>query len=277
VALALAAVTALTWGTMEVIFLRAAKGIGAFSLVLWLAIMGTVIALPIALLTGRPEGTTGELAAALGAAALGFGAGALYFVALQHGQLSVVSPIVATQAAVAALAAALLLDEPLGAALVGGLLVVLVGTVLAAGGRGAADHLAIVLAVGSAIGLGLYAVALGETADAIGGMWAVVAYRVVTLAVLLPLAVRHARLHLPQAHRRPLVIAVLLETIGFIALAYALAEGPVGPVAAIAVQYSTVAVVGAAVVLHERLRPSQWLGVGLVLAAVLVISLSREV
>jgi drug/metabolite transporter (DMT)-like permease len=276
VALALAAVTAITWGTMEVIFLKAAKGIGAFSLVLWLAIMGTVVALPVALLTGRPEGSTGELAAALGAAALGFGAGALYFVALQHGQLSVVSPVVATQAAVAALAAALLLDEPLGAALAGGLLVVLVGTVLAAGGRGAADHLAIVLAVGSAIGLGFYAVALGETADAVGGMWAVVAYRVLTLAVLLPLAVRHGRLHLPQEQRRPLAVAVVLETIGFAALAYALAEGPVGPVAAIAVQYSTVAVVGAAVVLHEHLRRSQWLGVGLVLAAVVVISLTRE-
>ena len=66
----------------------------------------------------RPaRGLDNELAAALGAAALGFGAGALYFVALQHGQLSVVSPIVATQAAAAALAAALLLDEPLGAAL----------------------------------------------------------------------------------------------------------------------------------------------------------------
>ena len=49
--------------------------------------MGTVVALPVALLTGRPEGSTSELAAALGAAALGFGAGALYFVALQHGQL----------------------------------------------------------------------------------------------------------------------------------------------------------------------------------------------
>ena len=135
-ALALAAVTAITWGTMEVIFLKAAKGIGAFSLVLWLAIMGTVVALPIAMLTGRPEGSTSELVGALAAAALGFGAGALYFVALQHGQLSVVSPIVATQAAVAALAAALLLGEPLGWALAAGLLVVLVGTVLAAGGRG---------------------------------------------------------------------------------------------------------------------------------------------
>ena len=75
-------------------------------------------------------------------------------------------------------------------------------------------------------------------------MWAVLAYRVLTLAVLLPLALRHARLHLPRDHRKPLAVAVVLETIGFAALAYALAEGPVGPVAAIAVQYSTVAVVG---------------------------------
>ncbi len=275
-ALALAAVTAATWGSMEVLFLRAAKDIGAFSLVLWLAIMGGALALPLALATGAPGGSGGELLGAGMAAACGVGAAVLYFFALQHGQLAVVSPIVATQAGVAALLATILLDESLGAGPAVGLLIALGGAAIASGGRGAADRLALLLAAGSAVSFGAYAVLLAETTDAVGGLWAVLAYRALTLVLLLPWAWRTGRLHLPVHHRSPLAVAVVLETIGFAAFAYALAEGPVGPVAAIAVQYSTVAVVGAALVLRERMPAWRWAGVALVLVAVLLISLTRE-
>jgi len=270
--LALAALTAVTWGSMEVLFLRAVKAIGAVALVLWLAVMGTALALPLALATGMPGGDAVDLAAAFGTGAIGIVGGVLYFVALQHGQLAVVSPIVAAQAAAAAVVAAVVLGESLGVVVSLGLLGATVGVVLSAGGRGEADRLAVSLAVGSAVTFGFYNVALGETADAVGAFWAVLTYRALSLVVLLPWAWRTGNLELPRAQRRPLAAGAVLETIGFAALAFALAMGPVGPVAAVAVQYSTVAVVLAALLLRERLRPLQWAGVAVVLLSVLVIA-----
>ena len=245
---------------MEVIFLKAAKGIGAFSLVLWLAIMGIVVALPVAVLTGRPEGSTNELAAALGAAALGFGAGALYFVALQHGQLSVVSPIVATPsrgggarggAAARRAARRGARGRPPGGA----------GRDGARGGRARRRR-----PPGDRAGGRLRhrprVLRRGARRDRGRGRRHVGRGRVPRAHARGPAAARRAaRSPAPAARPPPAArVAVVLETIGFAAFAYALAARPVGPVAAIAVQYSTVAVVGAAVVLHERLPRGLWLG-----------------
>ena len=64
----------------------------------------------------------------------------------------------------------------------------------------------------------------------------------------------------------------VLETIGFCTLAIALARGPVAIVAVVASQYPVIAVTGAAYLLREKLRARQWVGVGLVLVSVAVLS-----
>jgi drug/metabolite transporter (DMT)-like permease len=60
---------------------------------------------------------------------------------------------------------------------------------------------------------------------------------------------------------------VILETMGLLAFTAALDRGPVAIVSVIMAQFSTVAVVLAAVLLHERLRRHQWAGVALVIVA----------
>ena len=60
---------------------------------------------------------------------------------------------------------------------------------------------------------------------------------------------------------------VTLETMGLLAFTAALDRGPVAIVSVIMAQFSTVAVVLAALLLHERLRRQQWVGVALVIAA----------
>ena len=61
------------------------------------------------------------------------------------------------------------------------------------------------------------------------------------------------------------MIAAVLETAGFIALSLALERGPVAVAAVIMAQFATVAVLLAAVVLHERLLLHQWIGVAMMI------------
>jgi drug/metabolite transporter (DMT)-like permease len=262
---------------MEVLFLRAAKTIGALALVLWLSVLGTAFSLPLALASGTPPGGYGALAPAAGVALVGFAGALLYFLALQHGQLAVVSPLVAMQAAFSVIIAVAVLDEVLGPGLVVGLVLAAAGVALATLVRSAETPAAVPIALACAASalFGTYNVLLAETADDAGPLWSVLAFRLVSLVVLLPWAVRAHSLYVPPGSRVAVVAGSALETIGFVALAVALERGPVAVVAVVAVQYSTIAVALAGLVLHERLRRRQWVGVVLVLASVALIAGTR--
>ena len=77
-----------------------------------------------------------------------------------------------------------------------------------------------------------------------------------------PSSVRAASCGCRVAGRRWLALSSVLETIGFCTLAIALSRGPVAVVAVVASQYPVIAVTGAALLLRERLRTRQWVGVG---------------
>jgi drug/metabolite transporter (DMT)-like permease len=118
-------------------------------------------------------------------------------------------------------------------------------------------------------------VALSTSADDIGPLWAVLIYRALSVAVLLPLALARGVAALPAPVRKPMIVAGLCDIVGFTALAYGLERGPVAIVSVVAAQFATIAVVLGAKVLGERMRPHQWVGVALVLASVSFIALAR--
>ncbi len=82
----------------------------------------------------------------------------------------------------------------------------------------------------------------------------------IALAMRVPAAVDRPQLRLLGA-------ATLLETVGFVALTSALDIGPVAVASVVMAQFSTVAVLLAALVLHERLLRHQWIGVAMMIAA----------
>jgi drug/metabolite transporter (DMT)-like permease len=271
VAIALALCTALMWGTMEVLLLRTAKAAGAYTLGLWLAILGGAILLPLALIFGDRTGPS-DLAFALLPGLLGLAGSYLYWVALRVGKLAVVSPTVAASGGVAAVLAVALLGERFQPALAFAMAVSVLGIVLAstsgeAGATGAG------WAAASALVLGLYTITLSDSAELVGALWSVTAYRVASLLVLVPFGLsQHRSFALPRAVRPWVVAGAILETLGFVAFVAALKIGPVALVSVLMAQFSTVAVVLAATVLRERLRPHQWVGVSIVLASVAVIA-----
>jgi DME family drug/metabolite transporter len=273
VTLLLAAITAVTWGCGELVYLRITKAIGGYTASLWTSIFGLVLIIPVAIASGEPKSGAVDFALALGGALVGVLGALLYALALQYGQLSIVSPVVSSAAGVSAVLAVVILGEHLStvsAIAVGGAVlgVVLTAWVASGGSHGRATGLAVV----AALGLGTYNLLLASSADAIGPIWAIVAFRFASVVVLAPLAYKRGQLLLVHAERRWLGLSCVLETIGFCTLAIALGRGPVAIVAVVASQYPVIAVTGAAYLLRERMRARQWVGVALVLASVAVLS-----
>jgi inner membrane transporter RhtA len=274
-AVGLALITALTWGVMEVLLLRLAKSVGAFTVAVWLAVLGGAMALPIAL-ASAPAPEMSDLAISLGPGILGLGATFLYLVALRVGQLTVVSPTVATSGGVGALLAVVFLNERFELAVALAVIASVVGVVMAsASGRGRVTGVG--WAIPAAVLFGAYTTALAVSAERIGPMWAVLGYRVTTLLILIPigLSIPGLRFSLPREVRTTVVAAAVLEAVGFAAFSIALDLGPVAIVSVIMAQFTTVAVILAAVVLTERLRSHQWAGVAIVIGSIVALGTLR--
>jgi drug/metabolite transporter (DMT)-like permease len=275
VAVLLAAVCAVAWGSMEVLLLRSAKEIGALRLNLWLMVVGGLLIAPVVVLSG-PVPSPDDLPIAVAPALVGLAASTTYMMALRDGMLSLVSPTVATSGGLGAVLAVVVLGERLTPVQIGGLTAAVAGVVLATsrGRRGSARGMG--WAIAAALLFGLYTVTLAVASERLGPVWAVVAYRITGLVVLGAFfAVRRVSPWLDPVSFRRVSMAAILETVGFVAFTVALTIGPVAVVSVIMAQFSTVAVVLATVVLRERLLSHQWVGVVMMLTATAVLGATR--
>jgi drug/metabolite transporter (DMT)-like permease len=267
VPVALALVTALAWGTAELLMLRGARRLKPLGLARWLMVAGTLMILPIALFTG-PLPSLRDVPYAVAPALFALGGSLAYFRALSAGQLTIVSPTVATSGGFAALVAILFLGERFSLLGMIGLSLGVVGVVVATYVRGGGRAEGVGWAVVGAVLLGVYTVALAASTERIGPVGSVAAYRVTGLVVLWAAApFAKGPLGLPRADIGLVLGAAAIETVGFAAFTTALDLGPVAIVAVIAAQFSTVAVVLAAVVLHERIHRYQWVGVAMMIGS----------
>ena len=270
----LAMMTAIAWGVNEWVVARAARTISIPVLGMWMSTFGLVVILPIAFVTGMPPnlGTSG-LVSLFGPGLLAVGSGFVYWMALRIGKLAIVSPVVATSGAVAALLAVFLLGErfgPIGAVALFG---AVAGVVLASYGGDSGSRAGMGLAAVAAVGFGAYTFALALASADIGPAWAVAGYRIAGIMVFLPVVMlRHLEWRLDREQRRLVMTATVLETVGFITLVMAFGLERVAIVSVIMAQFATVAVLLAATVLRERLRPHQWAGVGVVIVATSVLA-----
>ena len=266
---------AVFWGIAELQIMRVAKGAGALTGALWLSIFGGVGAVILAPLSGMPEGAGVDLAVGAAVGLLGLCGTAMYFLAMRDGQLTVISPVIATNGGIAALLAVLVLGESLPVAIAIGSGLAVCGVVLASTEAWGTRSRGVGWAVLAAIAFGAYTAALSVSADDIGPLWAVLVYRAVMVVILLPFALARGGAALPPPVRKPMLIGAACDIVGFTALAYGLERGPVAVVSVIGAQFATIAVVLGAKVLGERMRPHQWVGVGIVLVSVSCIALAR--
>jgi drug/metabolite transporter (DMT)-like permease len=258
---------ALCWGLATLSSSRSSPVIGGMSTLAWVAIIGLVASVP-ALLIDRPAAhVPTEALAWLALSGLGYVLGLLLlYVAMTRGPVGIAAPIASTEGAVAAVIAVWAGEEASPALLValavvvGGLLLTTVSREPSAPGAAVPDFLVLSAAAALFLGVGLYAAArVGDDAPI---SWLMAAGRVVGVVVIaLPLAIGR-RLRFDRAVLGWLVVAGVLEVVGFIGFGVGAPAG-VAITAVLASQFAVVATVGAAL-LGERLERRRWMGVGVV-------------
>ncbi|MEO5884811.1 MAG: EamA family transporter [Candidatus Limnocylindrales bacterium] len=298
---------AILWAVATLASSRSSRLIGSRVVLAWVMIVGTVVGVPMALVTGVPTDVSSETLILMLVAGLCY-SGGLYsaYRALTIGKVSIVAPIVATEGGIAALIAVVLGDSlGLSAALL--LAVIAAGVVLSAieparpivpaGDFGmAADALdgpaselaiepariplvrdqaeeaprtrqAVLFSVIAAAVFGVGLVASGKAAVLVAPIWVALAARLVGLVIVA----------LPLILQRRLVVTrqvlplVLISGVGEILGSTLSAWGATQSIAIVAVlgsQFAAIAAVAAFLLFGERLSRTQVLGVILIVAGV---------
>jgi drug/metabolite transporter (DMT)-like permease len=201
-----------------------------------------------------------------------------FYRALAIGTMSIVAPISATGAAVPVVVGIAGGDRP-AALQLAGIVAAVVGVVLASRELDephpeghVPERTSIALALVAALGFGTFFVGMDAGADA-SVPWALVANRVASVTAVL-LVVGAARVPLPGSPRRlaPLVLVGLLDAGANGLYAWGSTEGLVSVVAVLGSLYPVATVLLARLVLGERVRRVQEVGIVAALAGVVLIA-----
>lgn len=284
---------ALCWGVSDFVARFAARRTGAFRALLAMQVIG-LLALSVFLestggfsrgvaLSGWQPWRLAVFAAVLNT----IGSLALYY-AFQIGVMTIVAPISSSYPAIT-VALALLGGERIRALGAVGLGITLTGVILAAASfnltasedsSGKTPGTRLARGVGwslvSTVSFGVMFWFLGfHVLPVMGAAVSVWVIRLSTSSLLL-LAAAPARQSLRISWGGVwwlLIIMGLMDTIAYVANNAGLRGGPVSVVTVIASMYGAVTVLLSAIFLRERLRRSQWLGVALIFAGIVLVSL----
>jgi drug/metabolite transporter (DMT)-like permease len=269
--------TAALFATSGLLNSRASKIIGSWSAVAWTMLVGLILTTPFIFIAGIPDGL-GDSWPRLVVAGAGNVAG-LVFVgfAFRVGKVGVVTPIVATEGAIAAVVAAILGESilPIVAFL---LFVIMVGVVVSAVAPDPEplDHerpvVAALLATGSAVAFGLSLFASGSLSSDLPISWVLLPARIVGVVVLLiPLATtRNLRITRKTV---PMVIGMgVAEVFGLTCFAIG-AQYEVAITSVLASQFAPISAVMAYFLFREKLGRLQITGVVILVAAVTSLTL----
>jgi drug/metabolite transporter (DMT)-like permease len=270
--------TAIFFASSSLLSSRAVKVIGSWSAVAWTMLVGLLVTVPFLLASGVPAAVS-ENVGWLVVTGLGNVSGlVLAGLAFRVGKVGVITPILATEGAIAAVIAALLGESI--APLVGFLLLVIVGGIVIAAvapDPEPLDHerpvLAVLLATGGAVVFGLSLYAAARLSGELPIAWVLLPARLVgVIALTIPLAL--SRRLLITRGTAPLVVGMgFAEVIGFTCFAIG-AQYQVAVTSVLASQFAPIAAVMAYVLFKERLGRLQVTGVTILVVAVTALSIA---
>ena len=270
--------TAVFFASSSLFSSRAVKVIGSWSAVAWAMLVGLVITLPFLFAAGVPDAVSENVGWLL-VAGLGNVAGlVLAGLAFRVGKVGVITPILATEGAIAAVIAAFLGESI--APIVGFLLLVIVGGIVIAAiapDPEPLDHerpvLAVLLATGGAVVFGLSLYAAASLSGDLPIAWVLLPARLVgVIALTIPLAL--ARRLIITRRTAPLVVGMgFAEVIGFTCFAIG-AQYQVAVTSVLASQFAPIAAVMAYVLFKEKLGRLQITGVAILVVAVTALSIA---
>ena len=269
---------ALLWGVPDVPLAVAVRRVGELPVLVWSLAIGTLAVLPIVVATGAPHLTTRGIGLAIAAAAVTVPAYLTAFTAFQTCPVSVVTPILSCEGAAAAVIAVIFGEQLsfalaifLGVAVVG---VVLVG--LSGGDQGRAHARGVAFVCLAALIWGVVLALGAPVARELGVWWGFLLVRIFALlfALALALGTRRGPALGPALRREPWRIAAwgLGDAGAYLCFYLAAHRGPVAVASVLAAQFAVFGALSGVLLLNERLRARQWLGIAVVLVAVSAIA-----
>lgn len=267
----LAALAALSWGTADFIGGLASRQAPARSVVVYSQLVGLgMAALGAPLLGGDPtplDFIWGGAAGLLGS----FGLVALY-TALAGGKISVVAPVSGVISAGVPLLFGLLIGERPASTAVAGMVVALVAIWLVSAGEDLAAS-GVGLALVSGAGFAGFAIVIGQTSDT-SGVWPLIPARASSILLIVAFSLLTSGSIRPPRKVGGLVAASGLgDMVANMLFLTASHLGLLSIAAVVSSMFPAPTVLLGRFVLHEQVRPAQWVGLALALVAVALISI----
>jgi drug/metabolite transporter (DMT)-like permease len=270
-AIVLALISAVVYGTSDYCGGRAARGAPLLLVVLVTQVSSASVSLIVISASGDRFPGGADVAWSIGAGLTSIIAVASFYFALAQGAMTVIAPITAVVSAVVPVAVGIATGErPAPVALVG-VVVALVAVALISGATRRAERVTppriVGLAVVAGAGFGLLFVFLDRTSDA-SGFWPLLIGQLTTLPIVV-LAVIVTGVGVRSVGRAGLLAAAAgaLAVLANVSYLVATREGLLSLVAVITSMYPASTVVLATVLDHERLSRPQVLGLGLAVTA----------
>jgi drug/metabolite transporter (DMT)-like permease len=270
-------VAALCFGLADFVVTQATRRTGVLQALLAIQLFGVILVGGVLVIAqASPPRSLDAWIFMIGISVVNFVGTLLLYRAFTIGTLSLVSPIASGFAVVTAVLALWTGERPSLLPLLGTLLLI-VGVIVVARFREstAPSSLAgLPEAVGVTICFGVYFWALNRITPTFGVLWPVWITRLVQL--LCALLILGSRRSLKLSIQRPMTLllfaAAVLDSSALLAFNLGIGQTYTTIATALTSLYSAITIVLAWLFLHERLRTGQWIGVGVILAGVLLVS-----
>ncbi len=271
-------VAAICFGLADFVVTQATRRIGVLQALAAIQLFGVLVVGGVLALTEvSPPRSLAAWTFMAGISVVNFVGTLLLYRAFAIGTLSLVSPIASGFAVVTAVLA-LWGGERLPLLTLLGTLLLILGVIVVSRARGSAGSSSLAglpEAVGASICFGVYFWALNQITPAFGVLWPVWVTRLVQLlCALLVLGVRRSLKLSMKGRVAPLLLAAaVLDSGALLAFNLGIGQTYTTITTALTALYSAVTILLAWLFLHERLRMGQWIGVGITLAGVLLVSI----
>jgi len=275
---------AVTWGSADYVAAIAGRRIGSHRVVLGFHVVATFLLALLVLGTGSLEGvSTADVGFFVLVGAIGWTGYACFYRALAIGPISVLSPIVSGYAMVTLLLAIILLDERLGVAAACAVVVSVVGIVLASSGVRhifrveRIDAHGLLFALAAMVLIGAFVLGVSAKADDLGWLAPVFLARLFSTVFVFASLIKGGGWRFPDRSPRVLwavVALALLDTAGYISFNLGTEHSDTAIVAAASAPYAVIPVIAGVMFFHERPTPTEWVGVGFVIAGLVLLGLA---
>ena len=275
---------AVGWGVADFLAAFASKRLGVLRTATGVHLASSAVAAGYFFVVFDPAFLTWTHWAALaGVSVLGLLVYLVFYRALNEGPVAVVSPIVSSYAIVVIALAMLFTGERLSGWQAAGAICSIGGVVLASfdprsfSSTGRLIGFGAALAIATMLGIGVLSFALGILSRELGWFLPVYISRTLTLGLFVPLTIAMRQWTL-RGVTIPLAVGVavagIVETAGMFAYTRGAEVGVISIVAAASITYPLIPMLGGIFLFGERLASSQWVGLGVALAGLLVLALA---